>query len=129
MRSYRRRLGIIILFLSDLVTLFFIAVLAVFIRTFLPSIISGFPALSININYSWWFFPIWMSILTYEGAYTRKVFFLGRSKDALEGYFLFHARYSCRLFSRQNGQYRIENRHNPHRIVVPDYISLIENSG
>ncbi len=75
MRSYRRRLGIIILFLSDLVILFFIVVLAVFIRTFLPSIISGFPALSIKINYSWWFFPIWISILTYEGAYTRKFSF------------------------------------------------------
>ena len=69
MRSYRRRLGIVILFLSDLAILFFIAVLAIFIRTFLPSIISGFPALSIKINYSWWFFPIWISILTYEGAY------------------------------------------------------------
>jgi len=75
MRSYRRKWGIIILFLSDLVILFFIAVLAVFIRTFLPSIISGFPALSIKINYSWWFFPIWISILTYEGAYTRKFSF------------------------------------------------------
>jgi len=75
MRSYRRRLGIIILFLSDIVILFFIAVMAVFIRTFLPSIISGFPALAININYSWWFFPIWLSILTYEGAYTRKFTF------------------------------------------------------
>lgn len=75
MRSYRRRLGIIILFLSDLVILFFIAVLAIFIRTFLPFIISGFPALSINIDYSWWFFPIWISILTYEGAYTRKFTF------------------------------------------------------
>jgi Undecaprenyl-phosphate galactose phosphotransferase WbaP len=75
MRSYRRRLGIIILFLSDIVILFFIALLAVFIRTFLPSIISGFPALSININYSWWFFPVWISILMYEGAYTRKFTF------------------------------------------------------
>jgi Undecaprenyl-phosphate galactose phosphotransferase WbaP len=75
MCSYRRRLGIIILFLSDLVILFFIAVLAVFIRTFLPSIIPGFPVLSINVNYGWWFFPIWISILTYEGAYTRKYSF------------------------------------------------------
>jgi hypothetical protein len=76
MRSYRRRLGIIILFLSDLVILFFIAVLAVFIRTILPSIISGFPALSIHINYSWWFFPIWISILIRRSIY-QKIFFLG----------------------------------------------------
>jgi hypothetical protein len=75
MRSYRRGLGIVILLLSDLATLFFIAVLAVVIRTFLPSIILGFPVLSINVNYGWWFFPIWISILTYEGAYTRKFSF------------------------------------------------------
>jgi Undecaprenyl-phosphate galactose phosphotransferase WbaP len=75
MRSYRRRFGIFILFLSDIFILLFIAVLAISIRTFLPSIISGFPALSIKINYGWWFFPIWLSILTYEGAYTRKFTF------------------------------------------------------
>jgi undecaprenyl-phosphate galactose phosphotransferase len=75
MRSYRRRLGIIILFFSDIVVLFFIAVLAVVIRDFLTSIIPVFPALLININYAWWFFPIWLSILTYEGAYTRKFTF------------------------------------------------------
>ena len=75
MHSYRRRLGIIILFFSDIVVLFFIAVLAVVIRDFLTSIIPVFPALLININYAWWFFPIWLSILTYEGAYTRKFTF------------------------------------------------------
>jgi len=75
MRSYRRSFGITILFLSDLVILFFIAALAILIRTFISSIISGFPALLIDKNYSWWFFPIWMSMLTYEGAYTRKFTF------------------------------------------------------
>jgi undecaprenyl-phosphate galactose phosphotransferase len=75
MRSYRRRLGIIILFILDLAVLFFISVLAVVIRDFLTSIIPVFPALLININYAWWFFPIWLSILTYEGAYTRKFTF------------------------------------------------------
>jgi undecaprenyl-phosphate galactose phosphotransferase len=68
-------LGIIILFFSDIAVLFFIAVLAVVIRDFLTSIIPVFPALLININYAWWFFPIWLSILTYEGAYTRKFTF------------------------------------------------------
>ncbi|MEI6610522.1 MAG: undecaprenyl-phosphate galactose phosphotransferase WbaP [Deltaproteobacteria bacterium] len=68
-------MGIIILFFSDIVVLFFIAVLAVVIRDFLTSIIPVFPALLININYAWWFFPICLSILTYEGAYTRKFTF------------------------------------------------------
>ena len=75
MRLYRRKFGIIILFLSDIGILFFIAILAVVIRDFLSSIIPAFPELTINIKYSWWFFPIWLSILTYEGAYTRKFSF------------------------------------------------------
>ncbi len=75
MRSYRRRFGIIILFISDLVILFLIALLSVFIRSIMPSIIPGFPVLYINLNYSWWFFPIWLSFLIYEGAYTRKFSF------------------------------------------------------
>jgi undecaprenyl-phosphate galactose phosphotransferase len=75
MRSYRQILAIFILFLSDLVILFFIAFLSVVIRDFLSAIIPGLPELSININYGWWFFPIWLAILTYEGAYTRKFTF------------------------------------------------------
>ena len=68
-------MAIFILFLSDIVILFFIAFLSVVIRDFLSAIIPGLPELSININYGWWFFPIWLAILTYEGAYTRKFTF------------------------------------------------------
>jgi undecaprenyl-phosphate galactose phosphotransferase len=75
MRSYRQIIAIFILFLSDLVILFFIALLSIVIRDFLSTIIPGLPELSININYGWWFFPIWLAVLTYEGAYTRKFTF------------------------------------------------------
>ncbi len=75
MRSYRRRLGTIILFLGDIVILFFIAALAIAVRDVLPSVVPGFPKFSRTINYAWWFFPVWIIILTYEGAYTKKFTF------------------------------------------------------
>jgi undecaprenyl-phosphate galactose phosphotransferase len=75
MRSYRRRLGTIILFLGDIVILFLIAALAITVRDILPSLIPGYPAFSRNIHYAWWFFPVWLIILAYEGAYTRQFTF------------------------------------------------------
>jgi Undecaprenyl-phosphate galactose phosphotransferase WbaP len=75
MRSYRRRLGTIILFLSDVVILFLIAVLAITLRDIIPSLIPVFPEFSRDISYAWWFFPVWITILAYEGAYTRRFTF------------------------------------------------------
>ncbi|MDD1633761.1 MAG: hypothetical protein LUP91_16345, partial [Methylococcaceae bacterium] len=75
MRSYRRRLGTIILFLSDLVILFLITALAIIIRDILPAVLPGFPIFSREISYAWWFFPVWVTILAYEGAYTRRFTF------------------------------------------------------
>jgi len=72
MRSYRRRLGTIILFLGDIVILFLIAALAITIRDIIPLLIPRFPAFSGDIQYAWWFFPVWIIILAYEGAYTRR---------------------------------------------------------
>ncbi len=75
MRSYRRRLGTIILFLSDIVILFLIAVLAITLRDIIPSLLPVFPEFSRDISYAWWFFPVWITILAYEGAYTRRFTF------------------------------------------------------
>ena len=75
MRSYRRRLGTIILFLGDIVILFLIAALAILVRDVLPSVIPGFPKFSRTIHYAWWFFPVWIVILAYEGAYAKKFTF------------------------------------------------------
>jgi len=75
MRSYRRRLGTIILFLGDVVILFLIAALAIAVRDILPLLIPGFPVFSRDIQYTWWFFPVWIIILAYEGAYTRRFTF------------------------------------------------------
>ena len=75
MHSYRRRLGTIILFLGDVVILFLITALAIAVRDILPSLIPGFPAFSRDIQYAWWFFPVWIIMLAYEGAYTRRFTF------------------------------------------------------
>ena len=72
MRSYRLRLATIILFLSDLVILFLITALAVIIRDITPVIIPSYPVFTRDISYAWWFFPVWLTILAYEGAYTRR---------------------------------------------------------
>lgn len=75
MGSYRRRLGTIILFLGDIVILFLITALAIAVRDILPLLIPGFPIFTRTIYYTWWFFPVWIIILAYEGAYTRRFTF------------------------------------------------------
>lgn len=75
MRSFRQRLGTIILFLSDIVILFLIFLLAIAVREVLPFFIPGFPVFSRDISYAWWFFPVWSAILVYEGAYLKRFTF------------------------------------------------------
>ncbi|OGW47293.1 MAG: hypothetical protein A2078_16545 [Nitrospirae bacterium GWC2_57_9] len=69
----RQRIGVIILFLADVVILFLILLLALIIRNLLPLVVPAFPAFSGNSANLWWFFPIWMAIIAYEGAYTKKL--------------------------------------------------------
>jgi len=65
-------MGVIILFLSDLVILFLITLLALFLRNILPAIVSFFPEFSGDPVQGWWFFPVWLMILSYEGAYAKR---------------------------------------------------------
>ena len=75
MRSLRQRLGTIILFLSDIVILFLIAAASILIRDVLPLVIPAYPVFTRDISYAWWFFPVWLTILAYEGAYTKRFTF------------------------------------------------------
>ncbi len=75
MLFHRQRLGIILLFLSDVVILFFIAILALFVRHMLPLVVPVFPEFSMHFSHVLWFFLIWIAILSYEGAYTKKFTF------------------------------------------------------
>jgi undecaprenyl-phosphate galactose phosphotransferase len=58
--------------LSDLVILFLITALAIIIRDITPVIIPAYPVFTRDISYAWWFFPVWLCILAYEGAYTKR---------------------------------------------------------
>jgi Undecaprenyl-phosphate galactose phosphotransferase WbaP len=71
----RQTLGLIVLIISDVVILLLIIFCALVVRAILPYIISGYPAFSIEIIYTWWFFPLWIAIMAYEGAYTKKFTF------------------------------------------------------
>lgn len=75
MLSYRRIFGTVILFVSDITILSIIVLLAIFIREFLSVIIPGLPTLLIEAEYGLLFFPLWLAVLIYEGAYTRKFSF------------------------------------------------------
>ncbi len=72
MLFHRHRLGIIILFLSDIVILFMIFCLAFLSRLALPIIFSHYPEFLYKIINYWWLFPIWLGIMLYEGGYTKK---------------------------------------------------------
>lgn len=75
MLFHRQRLGIIILFLSDVVILFLTLQIAIQLRRILPNIISSYPEFFIKLEFFWWFFPVWMGVLINEGAYSKKLTF------------------------------------------------------
>jgi Undecaprenyl-phosphate galactose phosphotransferase WbaP len=75
MSLLRKILGAAILLLSDIFSLLLIVILAITIRDFLSVIFPKLPDLIIDINHAWWFFPAWLAILIYEGAYTKKFSF------------------------------------------------------
>lgn len=75
MLFHRQRLGVIILFLTDIVILFLIFSLAIFIRKIVTAFIPWYQEFSITLVTYWWFFPAWMAIMVYESAYSRKFTF------------------------------------------------------
>lgn len=75
MNTYRKILSIIILLLSDIIILSIITFIAILIRSSLSVIIPNLPPLLIEAKYGWIFFPVWLAVLIYEGAYTKKFSF------------------------------------------------------
>src|SRR3990172_9615393 len=71
----KHTIGVILLFLADLLTICFIFAATIIVRTALPLIIPGYPEYAMNIIDFWWFFPVWMATLVYEGAYSNKFTF------------------------------------------------------
>lgn len=72
--KFNHMLGVGILFTTDILTLLIIFYLSGFAREFLfPSLYPGFSPFIYSIEMYYWIFVIWIFILVYEGAYTRRL--------------------------------------------------------
>ncbi|MFA6433286.1 MAG: undecaprenyl-phosphate galactose phosphotransferase WbaP [Elusimicrobiales bacterium] len=69
----KNRLGIAALFLGDILCLLLIFQLSVILRkSLLPVIFHDLPLFLNDLSIYSWIFPIWLGIMTYEGAYSRR---------------------------------------------------------
>ncbi len=68
--------GVILLFVFDLISLTgFYYIAACFRKFVLPLIFSNVPSFQINLLQYYWVFPVWIFIMAYEGAYTKRISF------------------------------------------------------
>lgn len=75
MAPIRQKIGFIILIFLDIVILFLFVHLAISFREAMPSCFPSFRSVNIHQGTYWRFIPLWILILFYEGAYTRKFTF------------------------------------------------------
>jgi Undecaprenyl-phosphate galactose phosphotransferase WbaP len=75
MRTSRLKFGTFLLFLADIATLAATTATGILIRKILPHVVSSYPEFSGVFNYAWWYFPVWIGLLAYEGAYTKRFTF------------------------------------------------------
>ncbi len=69
----KNRLGIAALFLGDIACLFILFQLSVFLRkNLLPVFFPDLPQFINDLSLYGWIFPIWLGIMTYEGAYSKR---------------------------------------------------------
>ena len=69
----KNRLGIAALFLGDIVCLLIIFQLSVFLRkNLLPAVFHDLPQFLSGLSIYGWIFPVWLGIMTYEGAYSKR---------------------------------------------------------
>jgi undecaprenyl-phosphate galactose phosphotransferase len=72
----RKRLGIFLLFIIDIITIFIILQGAMYIRiNILPHFFQFPPFPRINFTFFWWVFPVWFFFFMYEGLYTKRFSF------------------------------------------------------
>ncbi len=77
----KNRLGLILLFLSDIATLALIFYISVFIRiNFLPKLSSSLPVFNQNLEIYWWIFIVWPIIMIYEDGYSKRFAFWDEMK-------------------------------------------------
>ena len=69
----KNRLGIAALFFGDIVCLLILFQLSVFLRkNLLPVFFHNLPRFLNYLSIYSWIFPIWLAIMAYEGAYSRR---------------------------------------------------------
>jgi undecaprenyl-phosphate galactose phosphotransferase len=68
-------LGIVLLFLSDLVILALIFSAALLARELLVALLPKYANRPVYLRLYWWIFPVWIASLAYEGAYSSKLTF------------------------------------------------------
>ena len=69
----KNRLGIAALCLGDILCLVLLFQLSVFLRkNLLPVVFTDLPVFPTDLSAYGWIFPVWLGIMTYEGAYSRR---------------------------------------------------------
>lgn len=72
----KKKLGIILLFLIDVATVFIALQSALFIRLNILPFFIDFPSFpDITFTYFWWIFYVWLFFFAYEGLYTKRYSF------------------------------------------------------
>ncbi|MEA3307453.1 MAG: sugar transferase, partial [Elusimicrobiota bacterium] len=72
----KNRLGLLLIFMSDIATLITLFHIAVFIRiNVLPKLFSSLPLFNQNLETYWWIFIIWTIALIYKDGYSKRFAF------------------------------------------------------
>ncbi|MCK5426503.1 MAG: sugar transferase, partial [Thermodesulfovibrionia bacterium] len=76
MNMFKKRLGTVLLFITDVVTVFIALQGAMFLRKNILPYFLQFPEFpAIDFTFFWWVFPVWVLFLAYEGLYTKRFSF------------------------------------------------------
>jgi undecaprenyl-phosphate galactose phosphotransferase len=74
--SQKKRIGILILFLTDIISISVIVELAILLRRHVLPYFVHFPESEhLTISFFWWVFPLWLFFYAYDGLYTKKYSF------------------------------------------------------
>ncbi|MBI4843598.1 MAG: undecaprenyl-phosphate galactose phosphotransferase WbaP [Nitrospirae bacterium] len=69
----RKRLGILLLFIADILAIFASLEAAIFLRKSIFPFFFRFPEATLKgVAFFWWIFPIWLTFFAYEGLYTKR---------------------------------------------------------
>ncbi|MEN8264835.1 MAG: undecaprenyl-phosphate galactose phosphotransferase WbaP [Nitrospirota bacterium] len=72
----RKKIGTILLFIVDIITIFAIIEGSMFLRKSILPLFFRFPEFpSVSVIFFWWVFPVWLFFFIYEGAYTKRFSF------------------------------------------------------